>query len=54
MMSGLFPEGVHTTPFDEPLYDVIALITRRGSELSPVMRPLVRLALDLLRAPQAP
>ena len=52
--SGLFPKGVHTTPFDEPLYDVIALITRRGSELSPVMRPLVRLALDLLRAPQAP
>ncbi len=52
--SSLFPAGVHTTPFEEPLFDVIALITRRGSQLSPVMQALVRMALQLLRPLEAP
>lgn len=43
-----FPDGLHTTPFEDPLYDVIALVTRKGTQLSPVMQALVSTALALL------
>lgn len=46
--NALFPSGVFTTTFEEPLYDVLALVTRRGAELSPVTRELVTMALALL------
>ncbi|NUT58905.1 MAG: LysR family transcriptional regulator [Agromyces sp.] len=47
--SPTFPAGLFTTPFAEPLYDVIALVTRTGSTLSPVTEALVSTALQLLR-----
>lgn len=47
--SMVFPTELFTTPFAEPLYDVIALVTRNGSTLSPVTEALVSTALRLLR-----
>ena len=47
--SPTFPAELLTTPFAEPLYDVIALVTRTGSTLSPVTEALVSTALQLLR-----
>ena len=47
--SPIFPAGLSTTPFAEPLHDVIALIHRRGAALSPVTQALVSNALRLLR-----
>lgn len=44
-----FPGELVTTPFADPLYDVIALVTRSGSTLSPVTEALVSTALRLLR-----
>jgi DNA-binding transcriptional LysR family regulator len=44
-----FPAELLTTPFAEPLYDVIALVTRTGSTLSPVTEALVSTALQLLK-----
>ena len=46
-----FPSGVSTVPFEDPLYDTIALITREGAMLSPATAELVRLATEMLRAP---
>jgi DNA-binding transcriptional LysR family regulator len=44
-----FPAELLTTSFAEPLYDVIALVTRSGSTLSPVTEALVSTALQLLK-----
>ncbi|MEV8565179.1 LysR family transcriptional regulator [Streptomyces sp. NPDC051322] len=46
--SGSFPAGLHTTGFDEPMHDTIALIQRQGSELSPAAREMARLAHRML------
>ena len=44
-----FPAGLYTAPFDEPLYDTIALVRRRGYPLSRATRELARLAEDTIR-----
>lgn len=41
-------DQLHAAAFREPLYDVIALIRREGSVLSPAAEELSRLAVDLL------
>ncbi|BDI23204.1 LysR family transcriptional regulator [Herbiconiux sp. L3-i23] len=46
--SALFPPGLTTTPFAEPLHDVIALVRRERSTLSPVSQALADLATDML------
>ncbi|MGN6128611.1 MAG: LysR family transcriptional regulator substrate-binding protein, partial [Humibacter sp.] len=46
--SGVFPQGLTSVSFEEPIYDVIALATRVGSTLSPVTEALVETALRLL------
>lgn len=51
--SAAFPDELLTTPFAEPLYDVIALVTRSGSTLSPVTEALVSTAVRLLRPASA-
>jgi DNA-binding transcriptional LysR family regulator len=33
-----FPPGLSTTSFDPPLFDTLALVTRKGAQLSPAMR----------------
>ena len=43
-----FPSNIHTTPFDHPLFDTFALVTRKGWELSPIARQLAGLAVDRL------
>jgi hypothetical protein len=47
--SGVFPSGLHTVPFAEPLYDTIALAQRRGRPLSNATREFARLAEDTIR-----
>ena len=47
---GLLPDGLHTVPFKEPLYDTLAIAKQRGLPLSPATRELVSIALDRLRA----
>lgn len=47
--SAAFPAELLTTPLADPLYDVIALVTRTGTTLSPVTEALVSTALRLLR-----
>lgn len=53
--SHTFPAGLHVTSFAEPMYDTIALVTRRSHTLSPATRELVRFAqqtlLDHARGP---
>jgi len=46
--SSVFPAGLTTVPFAEPLYDAIALVTRERSTLSPVSRALSSLATEML------
>jgi DNA-binding transcriptional LysR family regulator len=36
-----FPPGLSTTSFDPPLFDTLALVTRKGAGLSPAMRLFV-------------
>lgn len=43
-----FPAGLHTVPFDEPLYDTIALAKRRHTTLSPGTAELARMATAML------
>lgn len=45
---GSVPEGLHFTPFAEPLYDTIALVHRSNSVLSPATAELSRLARIML------
>src|SRR4051794_31095306 len=40
---GEIPRGLHTVSFAEPMFDLFAFISRRGSLLSPATRELVRL-----------
>ncbi|MDI5982479.1 LysR family transcriptional regulator substrate-binding protein, partial [Amycolatopsis magusensis] len=42
------PEGVHTVPFAQPLFDTIALVRRRAEVLSPASQELARLAQQML------
>jgi DNA-binding transcriptional LysR family regulator len=41
-----FPKGVRTVSLAEPMFDVFAFVTRRGTVLSPATRVLVRLLED--------
>lgn len=43
-----WPGGLHTAPFDPPLYDTIALVRREGVPLSEATREIVTLARSLL------
>lgn len=45
--------GLHTTTFNQPLYDTLALIKRRGAVLSPATREMATLALTSLREHQS-
>ena len=45
-----FPEGLHLLPFAEPLYDVIASVTRDAGVLSPASRELLVLAEEMILA----
>jgi len=47
--SGAFPQGLHTVPFADPLFDTIALAQRRGRPLSNATREFARLAEDTIR-----
>ena len=49
-----FPEGVHVTPFAEPMYDTVALVWREGTYLSPATRRLAELAETTLLAKVGP
>lgn len=40
--------NVYTAPFQEPLYDVLALVKRRDALLSPATREMARMAIDSL------
>ncbi|WP_159613966.1 LysR family transcriptional regulator [Glutamicibacter sp. JC586] len=40
--------GIHTIPFETPIFDVLALVKRTGTILSPATRELARLAVDSL------
>ncbi|RUQ99109.1 LysR family transcriptional regulator [Labedella endophytica] len=42
--SRVFPDGLHTVGFEEPLWDVIAIVQRRDTVLSPATREIARLA----------
>jgi DNA-binding transcriptional LysR family regulator len=47
--SAAFPPGLHTAPFTEPLFDVIALAQHRARPLSNATREFARLAEDTIR-----
>ena len=47
--SSAFPPGLHTAPFAEPLFDVIALAQHRARPLSNATREFARLAEDTIR-----
>ncbi|MDA0183678.1 LysR family transcriptional regulator [Solirubrobacter phytolaccae] len=47
---GYLPDGLHTTPFAEPLYDTLAVAKQRNLPLSPATRELVSIALERLAA----
>jgi DNA-binding transcriptional LysR family regulator len=48
--AGMLGGGLYTTPFEEPLYDTLAVAKQRDLPLSPATRELVSIALDRLRA----
>lgn len=45
-----FPEGLRLTPFEQPLYDTVALVHREGSFLSPATARIAELAEHTLLA----
>ena len=47
---GLVPDALHVTPFEEPLYDTLAVVKQRDLPLSPATRELLSIALDRLHA----
>jgi DNA-binding transcriptional LysR family regulator len=49
-----FPTNVHVTAFDDPLYDTIALVQRRGAHLSTATRRIVELAVASLESTELP
>jgi DNA-binding transcriptional LysR family regulator len=52
VVSGSVPNGLHVTCFAEPMYDTIALVSRRGHALSAATRELARVAQQTLLAHQ--
>ena len=46
--SSLCPSNVSTVPFEEPLWDTIALVQKEGTVLSPATREIARLAQEML------
>lgn len=46
--SRVFPENIHTVGFADPLWDVIAMVQRRDTVLSPATREIARLARRML------
>ncbi|MBC9953777.1 LysR family transcriptional regulator [Leucobacter sp. cx-42] len=44
-----FPTGIYVAPFEQPLYDTIAVIRRRNSVLSPVVLELIDLVSAILK-----
>lgn len=48
--SAAFLPGLYTAPFDDPLYDTIALAQHRGRPLSSATREFARLAEEAIRA----
>ena len=46
--SSLCPPNVYTVPFEEPLWDTIALVQKEGTVLSPATREIARLAQEML------
>lgn len=46
--SSLCPPNVATVPFEEPLWDTIALVQKEGTVLSPATREIARLAQEML------
>ncbi|WP_244954041.1 LysR family transcriptional regulator [Spelaeicoccus albus] len=47
--SGAIPESMNTVPFAEPLYDTLALVSRKGESLSPAARRMAELAVRRVR-----
>lgn len=43
-----FPANVHITPFDHPIFDTFALVTRHDWEMSPITRELATIAVTRL------
>lgn len=50
--SPIMPDGLWTASFEDPIFDTLAFVKRRGQMLSPATRALVRLAWDSLCAYQ--
>ncbi|MFB9959872.1 LysR family transcriptional regulator [Agromyces bracchium] len=50
--STIMPDDLYTASFEEPMFDTLAFVKRRGQVLSPATRELVRLAWDALCAYQ--
>ncbi|MFJ5956636.1 LysR family transcriptional regulator [Paenarthrobacter sp. NPDC092416] len=50
--SAIMPDELHTASFEEPLFETLAFVKRRGHLLSPATRALVELAWDALCAYQ--
>lgn len=50
--SDAFPDGLHVTPFADPLFDTMALLVRENAALSPVTAELVRMATAMVLAPR--
>lgn len=48
--SANFPDGVNAVPFEPPLYDTIAVITRESSELPPATAELIRMATEMIHS----
>jgi DNA-binding transcriptional LysR family regulator len=47
---GHLPPGLHTTSFEEPMYDTLAVAKQRDLPLSPATRELLSIALERLNA----
>ncbi len=45
-----FPRQLHTAPFDPPLHDTFAIVTRRGGSVSPATRELLDLGRERMAA----
>ncbi len=45
-----FPSNIRVTPFEDPLYDTIALVQRRGAHLSTATRRIIELAIASLES----
>jgi DNA-binding transcriptional LysR family regulator len=52
--SDLFPSHLTTCSFEPRMYDTFALVTRRGTRLSPAMAEFVRMVIDHIHAVASP